>query len=62
MTFISEDDLETFEGWLRYQGIDAATTTPEALEMWRGIFDEVKERSLVSPKVGLDETPTVSPG
>jgi hypothetical protein len=26
--FISEDDLSTFEGWLRYQGIDATTTTP----------------------------------
>ena len=26
--FTSEDDLSTFEGWLKYQGIDAATVTP----------------------------------
>ena len=25
--FISEDDLHTFEGWLRYQGFDVATTS-----------------------------------
>jgi hypothetical protein len=23
--FISEDDLKTFEGWMKYQGVDAAT-------------------------------------
>ena len=38
--FIREDDLKTFEGWLRYQGIDAATT-PEELETWRG-FERAK--------------------
>jgi hypothetical protein len=36
--FISEDDLSTFEGWLRYQGIDAATTTPDELADWRDMF------------------------
>ena len=29
MEFISEDDLNSFEGWLKYQAIDAATTPPE---------------------------------
>ena len=29
--FISEDDLDTFEGWLRYQAIDAATLMPGEL-------------------------------
>ena len=24
----SEDDLSTFEGWLRYQAVDIATTPP----------------------------------
>ena len=33
--FISEEDLKTFEGWLRYQGMDAATSAPEELEKWR---------------------------
>ena len=51
--FISEDDLKTFEGWLRYQAVDAATTAPEELEMWRRLFDEARERSSASPKVGL---------
>ena len=51
--FISEDDLKTFEGWLRYQGVDAAQTTPEELEMWRSFFDEARKRSSASPKVGL---------
>jgi len=49
--FISEDDLETFDGWLRYQGIDAVTT-PEELEKWRCIFDEVQKRRSSIAKVG----------
>jgi hypothetical protein len=51
--FISEDDLKTFEGWLRYQGVDAATNAPEELQMWQGLFDEARKRSLANPKVGL---------
>jgi hypothetical protein len=51
--FISEDDLSTFEGWLKYQGIDAATTTPDELATWRDMFDEARERSSATPKVGL---------
>jgi hypothetical protein len=58
--FISEDDLNTFEGWLRYQAIDAATTPPDELAMWRGLFDEGKKRSLASPQGGHDETPSSS--
>ena len=50
---ISEDDLKTFEGWLRYQGVDTAQTTPDELEMWRSFFDEARKRSSASPKVGL---------
>jgi hypothetical protein len=51
--FISEADLDTFEGWLRYQGIDAATATADELKMWRGLFDEVTARSSATAKVGL---------
>src|SRR5437870_12155797 len=50
--FISEDDLSTFEEWLKSQAIDAATATPEELENWRSIFDEVRETAVI-PKVGL---------
>lgn len=51
--FISEDDLKTFEGWLKYQGFEAATMTPEALANWRGIFDEAQRQCAANPKVGL---------
>jgi hypothetical protein len=51
--FISEDDLETFEGWLRYQAVDPATATSEELAMWRGLFDEGRKLAAAAPKVGL---------
>lgn len=51
--FISEDDLQMFEGWLKYQGIDPARTTPEELAIWRGLFEDARARSATSPKVGL---------
>lgn len=38
--FIAEDELSTFEGWLKFQCIDAATITPDELEKWRGSFNE----------------------
>lgn len=59
LEFISEDDLDTFEGWLRYQAIDAGTTTPEELAMWRSLFDEGRARSLAYPKVGQMKLPAV---
>lgn len=51
--FISEDDLKTFTGWLRYQGIDSSTASPEDLEAWRGMFEEVRKETDSAPKVGL---------
>jgi hypothetical protein len=46
--FITEDDLDTFEGWLRYQAVDP--NTPD-LSQWRSTYDEaIKKRS---PAVGL---------
>ena len=38
--FISEDDLRTFEGFLKYQAVDPAALTPDELTMWRGYFEE----------------------
>jgi hypothetical protein len=49
--FISEDDLQTFEGWLKYQG-DAALTAPEDLETRRRSYEEMRERMAANPKVG----------
>jgi hypothetical protein len=51
--FISEDDLHTFEGWLKYQCVDPALITPSQLSMWRGYFDEARERSSALLQVGL---------
>jgi hypothetical protein len=51
--FISEDELRTFEGWLKSQGYSTATLTPDELQMWRGYFDEVTQLAQSTPKVGL---------
>jgi hypothetical protein len=51
--FINEGDPHTFEGWLGYQGIDSSTTTPDELEEWRAMFDEVTQSRLATTKVGL---------
>jgi hypothetical protein len=51
--FIGEDDLLTFEGFLRYQAADPAALTPDELAMWRGYFDEAMQLWENSPKVGL---------
>ena len=51
--FISEDELQTFEGWLRYLAIDATAITQEELATWRRLFEDAKQRSAANPKVGL---------
>lgn len=51
--FISEDDLKTFDGWLRYQGIDLSTTLPEELANCQRSFADARRRSAANPKVGL---------
>ena len=51
--FISEDDLQTFEGWSRYQAIDATAITQEELATWRRIFEEARQRCTANPKIGL---------
>jgi hypothetical protein len=51
--FISEDDLKTFDGWFKYQGFDPSTATPEELETWRRMFEDARNRTKATPKVGL---------
>ena len=58
--FISEDDLATFEGWLRYQGFDAAMLAPDELTDWRDMFDKARRDSLATPKGRTDEAPAYS--
>jgi hypothetical protein len=50
--FISEEDLQTFEGWLRYQGVSPSSPADE-LEVWRRLFDEMRHCRATAPKVGL---------
>lgn len=48
----NEDDFDNFETWLaRSQGIDLAALSPDEVAMWRGYYDEARQRSLA--KVGL---------
>src|SRR6266516_5765257 len=62
-TFISEDDLKTFDGWLKYQGFDAATLTPEDLTSWRAAFEEMQKlKAAGGPKVGLMKLPPLVRG
>jgi len=51
--FISEDDLKTFGGWLKYQAVDPTATAPEELENWQCVFEEAMERVAACFKVGL---------
>jgi hypothetical protein len=49
--FSSEDDLRTFEGFLKYQAADVSTS--EDREKWQRIFDEAGQRRENDPRVGL---------
>jgi len=39
--FTSEDDLNTFEGWLKYQ-LGDTILTPDQLEVWRSIYEDCR--------------------
>jgi hypothetical protein len=43
--FISEDDLKSFEGWLKYQGFDRSVLEPDELARWRDLFEELNQKS-----------------
>jgi hypothetical protein len=51
--FISEDELDTFDGWLKSQGIDEAALGPDQVATWRELFEEARQSALASRKVGL---------
>jgi hypothetical protein len=50
--FISEDDLNTFEGFLRVQAIDPMTATPDELARFRQFFDEAMASQAATPPFG----------
>ena len=49
--FISEDNLQTFEGWLSYQAVGPLTET--GLATWGGFFEDARRQCKANPKVGL---------
>ena len=50
--FISEDDLDSFGGFLEYQGIDRSSVSTAELAEWRDIFNESRATKLASARVG----------
>jgi hypothetical protein len=50
--FISEDDLDTFEGFLRLQAVDPSTATPSELATFRKLFDDAMVTRAATPKMG----------
>src|SRR6266852_6124255 len=51
LEFIDEDELQTFEGWAKYQAINVDSLNDE-LAMWREYFDDAKKRRDGARKVG----------
>ena len=50
--FTSEDDRNAFDSYLRLQGIDPKSATPEVLEQFRAAFEEAKARRAATPPMG----------
>jgi hypothetical protein len=56
--FISEDDLNTLQGFLRYHAVDPATASPEHLAHFQKLFESRK----TAPKFGAMKLPPMEPG
>lgn len=54
--FISDDALQTFEGWLKYQAVPE-TITPEERQQWREMFEYNLRLAASIPKVGRMKLP-----
>jgi hypothetical protein len=55
--FTSEDDLNTFKGWLKYQ-LGDTILPPDQLEIWRSMYEECKPPS----SLGLMNLKPLRPG
>lgn len=60
--FISEDDLSTFDGWLRYQGVDLAALKPDELTLWRRMYADGRAQAAAQPKIGRLKLPPLKVG
>jgi hypothetical protein len=52
LEFISEDDLHTFEGWLKYQAIDTSVLSDSEQAAVRELFEDAVKRRDTARKVG----------
>jgi hypothetical protein len=60
--FISEDDLLTFDGWLRYQAGDPAAMSPQELEVWRDLYERARASAAAQGKIGGMKLRPMAPG
>lgn len=51
MQFTDERELESFDGWLRYQA--AANLSDADLAVWRSIYEAIEQRKTLTPKIGV---------
>jgi hypothetical protein len=58
----SENDRNTFRGYLRYQNIDPTTAPPEMLKDFREAFEEWQKKKAVTPKPGQMKLRDLRPG
>ena len=52
LEYISEDDLNTYEGWLKYQAFDLSALCEEEAAAVRELFDEAVKARMTARKVG----------
>jgi hypothetical protein len=52
MEYISEDDLNTYKGWLKYQGLELSTLNEEEAAEMRELFDRAVSTRAKARKVG----------
>jgi hypothetical protein len=50
---VGEDELDTFEGWLKFQAIDKAAISQDELQIWRELFDNSRQEVAAASKMGL---------
>jgi len=52
LPYISEDELDTFDGWLKYQGFDLVAMNDEQRVAIRDMFDEAAKRRAGARRMG----------
>jgi hypothetical protein len=50
--YVSEDELNTYEGWLKYQAVDLSDLSDEEAAAMRDLFDETVSRRMTAKMVG----------